>query len=73
VEDPFERSIVGSHANAYRYFLQDGDESRLWPFEGQTVNGRPLATDPGLIEDLAVRYDLSFEDIYEDLTGEGVL
>lgn len=65
VTDPDERSEVGQYWNAVRHFLNTGDDSRLWRFEGETVAGRPWETRLDPIEEWGRRGELDFEDIYE--------
>jgi hypothetical protein len=60
-----EASIIARHWNAVKHFLWTGDSRRLARFKGVTVAGRPLETDPDVIERLAGRGELDFEDIYE--------
>ncbi len=59
-----EASLVGRHWAAIGRFLETGDASRLREFEDQSVGGFVLETDPDVIEELARRGELSFEDIY---------
>jgi hypothetical protein len=65
VTDPDERSEVGQYWNAVRHYLNTGDDSRLWRFEGETVAGRPWETGLDPIEEWGRRGELDFEDIYE--------
>lgn len=67
--DPGERSMVGTHWNAVRLFLDTGDDSALAGARGQTVSGEPLLTDPDEIEVWASAGELEFEDIYPS-TGQ---
>jgi hypothetical protein len=52
VPNSIDQSIVGSYwASGYYGFLATGDVHRLAPFEGVTIAGYPLETDPDVIED----------------------
>ncbi len=59
-----DRSTVGRHWNSIRKFLQTGDSEPLAEFEGHSINGRPLETDPDVIEEWWRRRELDFLDIY---------
>jgi hypothetical protein len=59
-----QASRVGAYWNAVGRFLDTGDTSLLKPFRGLRVGGFVLETDPDLLEDLALRSQLGFEDIY---------
>ena len=59
-----ESSIAGRYWNAIRRFLETGYTDRLEEFDGVTVGGRQLLTDPDLIEYYARRGELDFESIY---------
>ena len=61
---PWERSTVGAHWNAIKRFLATGAVTLLHPFEGTTVAGKHLQTDPDVIEDWALQGQLDFEEIY---------
>jgi hypothetical protein len=64
VDDPWERSLLGSYWNAVKQYLDTGSEPVLWDFEGKTVAGLPLQTNPDQIEAAARRGEVEFEDIY---------
>jgi hypothetical protein len=68
VADAAEQSTLGSYWNAVRTYLRTGDDSQLWAFEGEVIAGRALETDLDRIEEWARRGEISFEDIYLDLT-----
>ena len=57
-------TLIGRHWAAIRRFLDTGNETVLQEFQGQRVGSFILETDPDVIEDLARRGELSFEDIY---------
>jgi hypothetical protein len=59
------RSLVGEHWSAVEHFLRTGDESRLIPLRGKTVEGIRLETDPAAIEEWDHFGELQIEDIYE--------
>lgn len=58
-------STVGEYWNAVRHYLSTGDESGLARFAGVRIAGVELETDPDVIDELARRGDVSFEDLYE--------
>jgi hypothetical protein len=64
---PAEASLVGRHWNAVRAYLDFGDEGPLEQFDGATVAGFDLETDLDTIEWRAVRGDVSFESIYDEV------
>jgi hypothetical protein len=61
-----EASIVGSHWSAIAYYgaSPSQDDSRLMQFDGVSVGGYELETDIALINEMADRGALEFEDIY---------
>lgn len=71
------RSIVGQHWNAVRRYLEYGDDSQLPPFNGYTVTATDpstsreapvqLESDLEAIEWHAVRGDVTFESIYDEV------
>ena len=77
--DDREASLVGHHWNAVRRFLEYGDDAPLAALEGQRVGhsefdhmpgipgGYELETDLDAIEWHAVRGEVSFESIYDDV------
>lgn len=64
VDDPEERSLVGSYWNAIDRY-KDGDVDAVEPFSGVRIAGRLLVTDPDEIEFWAARGDTDFPEIYE--------
>lgn len=60
-----EASSVGRYWSAIGRYLQNEDDSELRKFRGVTVNGYELETDLDVIDELAARGELDFEDIYE--------
>jgi hypothetical protein len=59
-----EASIVGSHWSAIAYYGASQDDSRLMRFRGVYVGEYELETDIAVINELANRGELEFEDIY---------
>lgn len=69
-----EASAVARHWNAVRRYLEQGDESGLAEFEDRVVGRTPqlpgghrLETDPSVIEWHAVRGEVRFESIYDEV------
>jgi hypothetical protein len=62
-----DATIVGRHWNAVRRYLEYGDETDLSNFQGVTVAGRFLETDPDVIDWHALRGDVRFEAIYDEV------
>lgn len=62
-----QASLVGQHWNAVRKYLDFGDEGPLEQLDGATVAGFELETDLGAIEGHAVRGDVRFESIYDEV------
>ena len=60
-----EASTVGRYWSAIGRYLQDGDDSELRKLRSVTVHGYELETDLDVIDELAGRGELDFEDIYE--------
>lgn len=65
VENPIERSLVGSYWNAAHRYRDTGDLEPLDSFAGRQVAGHLLETDPDEIEFRAAQGELDVEDIYE--------
>ena len=63
-----EASQVGRHWNAVRRYLEYGDETGLTHLDGLTVGGFTLETDPYAIEWFAMRGEVRFESIYDEVT-----
>lgn len=62
-----DASEVGRHWNAIRRYLEYGEETDLSAFAGVAVGGRMLETDLYQIEWHAVRGDVRFESIYDEV------
>jgi hypothetical protein len=64
---PAEASLAGSYwAAGIAGFLGSGDVERLRWFDGETVGGLALVTDPDLIEDFDAEHGVvDFAEIYE--------
>jgi hypothetical protein len=60
-----DASTVGRYWSAVGHYIQHGDDSELRKLRGVTVNGYELETDLDVIDELAARGELDFEDIYE--------
>jgi hypothetical protein len=65
--DDEEASLAGSYWSAgYAGFLGDGDTDHLDPFEGLTIGGYRLVTDPDLIEDFYYAHGhVDFQEYYQ--------
>ena len=59
-----DASTAGKHWSAVGHYLKHGDDSRLRKFAGKTVGGYELETDLDVIDELAARGEIDFEDIY---------
>lgn len=59
-----QAAAVSAHWNAVSRFLETGDVRLLAKFEGRTVAGHVLETDPDVLEEIALSGGLQFEDIY---------
>lgn len=64
VPSPEERTLVANHWNAVRAWLDYGRDT-LHRFDGMSVVGRPLETDPMVIEAWAIAGEIRFETLYE--------
>ncbi len=62
---PSQTRVVGRHWNAIRNYLDYGRD-QLRQFDGISIAGRALETDPASIEAWAIRGEIRFESIYED-------
>jgi hypothetical protein len=62
-----QASLVGRHWNAVRAYLDFGDEGPLDQIDRTPVAGFELETDLDSIEWHAVRGDVSFESIYDEV------
>ena len=65
VPDERDRSTIGSYWNAIKRYVYTGDDTELFPFEGEAIEGYPLETDRDAIDEAARRGEVAFEDIYE--------
>lgn len=65
VTDSATASRIGSHWAAIDHYLASGHEDRLQPFRGRRIGRYVLETDPDVIDELARRGELSFEDLYQ--------
>jgi hypothetical protein len=62
-----EATTVGRHWNAVRIYLEYGDDRKLTQFINVRVAGHLLETDPLVIEWRAIRGDVRFESIYDEV------
>jgi hypothetical protein len=62
-----EATTVGRHWNAVRIYLEYGDDRKLAQFINIRVAGHLLETDPLVIEWHAIRGDVRFESIYDEV------
>jgi hypothetical protein len=62
-----EATTVGRHWNAVRTYLEHGDDRKLTQFINMRVAGHLLETDPNVIEWHAIRGDVRFESIYDEI------
>jgi len=60
-----EAKLVGRHWNAVKRWGVHQDSSELDKLRGAVVGGYELETDLDVIDELAARGELDFEDIYE--------
>jgi hypothetical protein len=63
-----EATTVGRHWNAVRIYLEYGDDTKLAPFINAHVAGHLLETDPAVIDWHAIRGDVRFETIYDEVS-----
>lgn len=57
-------SQLGRYMSAVGYFLRTGNTERLQKFQGQSIAGHPLITDPEMLSSLAQAGALQLDDIY---------
>jgi hypothetical protein len=57
-------SQLGRYMSAVGNFLRSGDTDALDEFEGLSIGGRKLITDPGILTSLAEAGALQLEEIY---------
>jgi hypothetical protein len=62
-----DASAVGRHWNAVRRYLDFGEDNDLADFDGEDVAGHELETRLDAIEWHAIRGEIRFEDIYEEV------
>jgi hypothetical protein len=62
-----DASTVGRHWNAVRRYLEYGYQTDLSNFQGVSVASRFLETDPDVIDWHALRGDVRFESIYDEI------
>jgi hypothetical protein len=62
-----EATTVGRHWNAVRSYLEYGDDRKLVQFINVRVAGHLLEADPLVIEWHALRGDVRFESIYDEV------
>lgn len=62
-----EATAVGRHWNAVRRYLDYGEDHDLAEFDGAEVAGYPLETRTDAIEWHALRGDVRFESIYDEV------
>jgi tRNA 2-selenouridine synthase SelU len=60
-----QASLISSYWNAVDRYLRTGDSSQLGGFAGRSVAGVEFEADLDVIDELAGRGELEFEDIYE--------
>jgi hypothetical protein len=60
-----DASTAGRYMNALKRYRNTGEDSALRRFNGVSIGGYELETDLDLIDELAARGELDFEDIYE--------
>jgi hypothetical protein len=65
-----ERSILGAYYNAVQRVLGNQDPWAAVEFEGVSIGGVPLPTDPDEIEWLAFAGEFDFDDFYTLDPGE---
>jgi len=65
--DDAEATEVGRHWNAVRRYLETGDDAALAEFEHAFIRGRELAASPRIVEWFAVRGEVAFESIYDEV------
>ena len=62
-----EAGQVGRHWNAVRHYLDTGEDHQLPQFAGAVVAGFTLETRVKVIEGHAIRGDVRFESIYDEV------
>jgi hypothetical protein len=64
---PRQASAVGRHWNAVRRYLDSGNEHDLAEFDYVEIDGETLETGIDAIEYWAIRGEVQFEDIYDEV------
>lgn len=64
--DDDDRSTASAHIHAVTAFRNDGPTVQLAPFEGVSLGGYELETDPDELQYLANRGKLDFEEFYDE-------
>ena len=64
-------SLNAAHRRAMLHYLRKGDDSLLTPFQGKSIDGVELLTDPELISALAEQGAIKPEQFYASVGGEG--
>jgi hypothetical protein len=64
-------SINAAHRRGVLHYLRKGDDSLLTPFQGKSIDGVELLTDPELISALAEQGAIKPEQFYASVGGEG--
>jgi hypothetical protein len=62
-----DATVVGRHWNAVRRYLDVGEDNDLADFDGVDIAGHELETRLDAIEGHAIRGEIRFEDIYEEV------
>jgi hypothetical protein len=62
-----DATVVGRHWNAVRRYLDFGDDAALADFDGEDIAGHELETRLDAIEWHAIRGEIRFDDIYEEV------
>ncbi len=62
-----EATEVGRHWNAVRRYLETGDDAALAEFQHVFIRGRELAASRRVVEWFAVRGEVAFESIYDEV------
>ena len=65
--EDWEATQIGRHWNAVRRYLEYGDVDGLYQMPGTIVAGHELETNIDAVEWHAVRGEISFESIYEEV------
>ena len=64
VRSSAQASQAARYMNSVKKFLRTGDVAPLKPFEGRSIAGVQLLTDPGVLEDVGMHHSVSLESIY---------